>query len=133
MGDWGMKITRDGADVTSTDDRDYVLSSKYKTLKSKARATTVLTRLANQYTATKVIAHGLGYAPIILAMAEMNPGKWYSITGFGYAIIDADPGSAYQIGTKTDSTNITFSMYSVKSYGVDMNYNITYYTIIDER
>ena len=132
MADYGIKITRTGAGIASTDLRDYVLHSGYKTLKAKARATTTMTLLAGAFTATKNIAHGLGYAPMFHIMAEMNPSKWYEIRGFKTITIDSSPANQFQMFVQSDATNLTINLVSTLSFGADQTYNITYYIIIDE-
>lgn len=132
MADYGIKITRTGADVSSTDLRDYVLHSGYKTLKAKARATTTMTLPAGTTTITKTIAHGLGYAPMFHIMGEMNSGKWYALHTIQAITIDSAPTFAFLISVDTDATNLSIILNSGTTFGTDQVFNITYYIIIDE-
>lgn len=125
-------ISRPGVDVSSTDPRDFVLHSDYPTFKAKQRATTTITLLAGNFSVTKLIGHGLAYAPLCMAMAEMNPGKWYNINSMTNIGIDSDPGFAYNMIVATDSADIQFVLQSGVSFGTNKTYNISYYTIIDQ-
>lgn len=133
MGDYGGKITRAGVSVTSTDLRDYVLHSKYKSFKSKARATDTIVLNSGTSSATKTIAHGLGYSPLFFVAAEMNTDKWYNLHAIQTIPIDSDPGFSYAISAYTNATNLVISMSCPgKTFGTNQTYNITYFIIIDE-
>jgi len=132
MGNYGIKVTKEGASVASTDVRDYIIHSKYKNLKSKVLATDTIVLTAGQLTATKNIAHGLGYAPFFFVAAEMNPDKWYNLHAIQTIPIDSDPTYAYAISAYSDGTNLTISLMSGKTFASNQTFNISYYIIIDE-
>jgi len=133
MGDYGLKITRTGVATTSTDPRDYVLWSKYKSLKSQARVTTTLVLIAGTSSITKTIPHDLGYSPLFFVAAEMNSNKWYNLHAIQTIPIDSSPGFAYAISSYTNSTNLVISMSCPgKTFATNQTYNITYFIIIDE-
>ena len=133
MGDYGIKIARTGADITSTDLRDFVLHSKYKSFKSQARATSTITLPAGSTSVSKTIAHGLGYTPFFFIAAEMNTDKWYNLEGVQTVPIDSSPGNSYQVSVYADATNLNINIGSgAVTFGSDQTYNLTYFVIIDE-
>lgn len=72
MGDWGFKISQEGFDVKTCDDKDLVMSSKFNMLKTKATGV--------QATAGAV-AHGLGYIPIFFTTHPFATAGRYSLLG----------------------------------------------------
>lgn len=100
MGDYGIKISKEGFDVKTAADKDLVLTSKLDTIKI---AKTIATQ-HNQSGASETlsIAHGLGYSPGYLFYVK-NPeetSRWYGVVG-------ESPVNAYRhwdLGT--DATNL---------------------------
>jgi hypothetical protein len=132
MGDWGIKISREGIDTSSTDPKDMVLHSGYKTLKAQARATTTAVLLTGNTTVTKSIAHGLGYAPYFWISVELNSGKWYTIGSIQFLDSDSAPGNYFTVRASSDATNINLTIDTVSAYGSNQTYNVTYYAIVDQ-
>jgi hypothetical protein len=138
MTDYGMKIARDGCSIDSNDLRDFVIHSKYKTFKANERVTTTLTLPANTLSATKTIAHNLGYKPFFFANAEFNSGKWYSIHAINSIVIDENTNYAYLPTAYVDNTNLYITITRPTIYigsnpfTVDRTYNISYYIVIDD-
>jgi hypothetical protein len=56
MADYGFKISQDGFDVKTCDDKDLVMSSKFNMLKTAATGIT-----------SGAVAHGLAYIPIFFS------------------------------------------------------------------
>jgi hypothetical protein len=71
MGDFGIKITKEGKDVSSTDPNDYILRTKQKTLSIKKRGTTTVSTTVGEYGepigGTVTVAHSFGYVPQFVA------------------------------------------------------------------
>jgi hypothetical protein len=61
MTDWGIKITKPGASVSSSDPRDILMSSKYPMLKFHDIVDTTVTINAGQTTGSVTIPHSLWY------------------------------------------------------------------------
>lgn len=64
--DWGLKVTLDGKDITSTDPRDYALWSKFKAMmriQSSGGGTAAIDSSGAGAVTTVTINHNLGYAP----------------------------------------------------------------------
>jgi hypothetical protein len=133
-----FKLTRPGADITSTDGRDFVIDSDYKNLKAKDIQTT--SQSLSGATVTKKIAHGLGYAPKYVVYVEIdegtNSGKWFDATS-GVFVVLTDPdyeGSAVRIQTYSDATYLGIWMQSYIPAGSPAyTVNIKYVIIIDPK
>ena len=89
MADYGIKVTRDGYDIDSTEPRDYLLNSSYSSVKIVATGSGTLT--VNAWSTNSVsINHGLSFVPLVLFFCELSPGsgKWFS------GAVRLDPGDA---------------------------------------
>ncbi len=78
MGDFGMKVAKIGADIDSTDPRDYHFHSGINMLKifKEAFGTKSIT---TGVVGTVDVTHNLGYKPIILSyFKHPSDGHWYS-------------------------------------------------------
>jgi hypothetical protein len=129
MADIGFKVMRDGASVTSTDLRDYVIHSKYKNPKVLPIGTQAITTDASgNFVFT--LAHGLGYAPMHMVQLKVA-GKWYDVTSFG-AIFDTVSGNGSYVWSFTDATNLY--VYSAFGYWPSVqSWTLKYLLIIDQR
>jgi hypothetical protein len=137
MGNYGIKITKDGYDITSTEPRDYVLNSAYTTVKLQTQYTGTLTISAGSAT-TLSIEHGLSFAPMFMFYTELNPasGKWFfgQIANVGGGNTDAGDceigstldGSSNITGTYADETYIKLQ---IANYGVSSK-NVKYRIIV---
>lgn len=77
-----LKILKTGeTDIESTDIWRFCMHSDYPTQKIYASGQTTLTIPAGSDTGTKTIAHGLGYAPIVMAMFETDNSRYVKVTG----------------------------------------------------
>lgn len=63
--DYGFRISKDGSDVKTCDDKDCVLTSKYNTLKGSLVGSGAINNLANGASTIITIAHNLGYVPFV--------------------------------------------------------------------
>lgn len=131
MADWGLKVSREGAETSSTDPRDHVLNSSYKTFKVQERQTTTLLLPNGGGMKIKTIPHSLGYAPFFFVMAEVNTGKWYNVTTLQSVQSDLAPGNAIYIGANADATNLYVDVVSYPNFGADFTLNISYYLAVD--
>jgi len=82
MADWGLKISQDAKDVSSTEPRDYVFNSKYgsvKVVKEPSNKTYETITISAASSGTVSIAHGLPFVPIVMLFTELKPGSghWY--------------------------------------------------------
>lgn len=126
--DYGVKITRQGKDVSSTDLRDFVLHSGYKNLKAQTLATTTITMGSGNFSVEQSISHNLGYAPMYLAMVELEPNKWYNVG----SQIEISDGSATLAYSYTDATNLYIGIQSAQ-VNSNKTFNAAYYIIVDPR
>jgi hypothetical protein len=72
MGNWGIKVSQDGFDVKTCDDKDLVMSSKFELLRTKATGTVLV---------TTDIPHGLSYIPIFFTNKPFITAGHYSLIG----------------------------------------------------
>ena len=61
MADWGFKVSREGYDVKTCNDKDLVMSSSFNLLKTKATGI-----------ASGTVAHGLSYIPIFFTTRKIT-------------------------------------------------------------
>lgn len=64
MGDYGFRISKEGTDVKTGDDKDMVVTSKYSLLKGSLSGTSSGTATNGTTTTFTVVTHNLGYIPI---------------------------------------------------------------------
>ena len=74
MGDFGIKVTLPGTDVSSTEPRDYVFNSAYTTVKIVSEGSGTLS-VPSPGTSFATITHNLGYKPLIIPYFESVPGS----------------------------------------------------------
>jgi hypothetical protein len=70
MGDWGIKVTKTGKGVTSTDLRDLLMHSNYSMFKYHLDTTTTMTINAADTSKTVTVPHNLGYVPAFLVYSN---------------------------------------------------------------
>lgn len=90
MADWGFKISREGFDVKTCDDKDLVMSSEFNMLKTKMTGT-----VGDTYE----VAHGLAYVPIYFTSTDFGGGK-HSLIG------EVDGAAHISLDTGCDATNL---------------------------
>jgi len=115
MANYGVKVTIDNKDISSTEPRDYVFNSAYgsvKVAKEPANKTHETIDVSAGGTATATIAHGLSFVPLVMLFTELKPGSGHWYQG---GINVADPtdisGAVTLDGTSdsltyVDSTNV---------------------------
>jgi hypothetical protein len=82
MGNWGIKVTKDGKGVSSTTPEDYIFNSLYgsvKTAQEPPNKEYQTVDVPAGGSATVTITHNLGFPPLVLLFSELNPGsgRWY--------------------------------------------------------
>ena len=97
--DYGMKISQDGYDVKTADDKNLILTSKFNSLKIAQEASTTLL-VASGATTTKTIPHSLGYAPSHLVLV-----KSFAYGGTSYWITDGSLGQVPIVDPNGNNTN----------------------------
>ena len=114
MGDYGIKVSKKGYDVDTANDQQLVITSKRNCLKVDEIATTTITTDGDG-DGTRTIAHGLSFAPVVIALLSYNSG-WYLMpalpTGTGVA--------NYYVNT----TNIVFRL---SGFSAVTEYDIYYF------
>ena len=80
MGNYGISVTLPTKDVTSTNPRDFVMSSKYSAVKivQENFGTIVVPGKSGGFngTAGTIISHNLGFNPMVLIYTETQPNIW---------------------------------------------------------
>jgi hypothetical protein len=77
-----FKILKTGeTDIESTDIWRFCIHSDYPTQKVYAAGQTTLTVSSGSNSGIKTISHSLGYAPIVMAMFEIDGGKFVKVFG----------------------------------------------------
>lgn len=117
MSDYGIKISKSGAAISSSDFRDLILHSNYSMFKYHSDTSPTMTLNAGDTTKTVSFAHGLGYVPAFISYMNtdgaimMLPNRRTYYTGedehiFSYA----------------DSTNIYITWRSAVPYNQQIIY-----------
>lgn len=130
MADYGFKISITGEDVKTASKDKMVLTSENYTFKSFERATTTISLVAGNTSATRTIAHSLAYAPIVFAMIEDSDGNYWQINSITRITDSVETILAW---TESDSTNMYFKCGTIGGFfASNRTLNITYYKVIDE-
>ncbi len=117
MGDYGIKISLSGHDVTSSTPEQLAITSKYNSYKVKMGQSpahfgiyehTFSSNPGFGYTTLKTIAHGYSYTPSCFCLV-----KWYVDAYGGYRTntLPAQHGIPNQLSAKTDATNFYIMLY----------------------
>ena len=117
MGDYGFRISKDGQDVKTASDLDCVITSKYANLKGSLSGTVALSKTGD-YQRKTLVAHNLGYIPMVQVFMEgqYGAGVWEQLQIAGVSV-------------EADSTNIYIYFW----YGVaNGDYNFKYFIFIDK-
>lgn len=117
---YGVKISRDGHDVSTATADDLFFTSKYNNLKFAEGATTTITTHPSTGDGTRTIAHGLSFIPIVVPLIEDTDSAWYMAP----AQLTSGGGGAAQFGFTVDATNIIFG---ISDGATSTTYNIRYY------
>ena len=133
--DHGLKISRDGKDISSTEPRDFVFNSKFgsvKVVSEPTNKTAPTITINNGATGTASITHGLDFVPMVMLFTELKPGSghwyqggmpWPDPTDLSGAVTpDATPDSL----TYVDDTYIKFAWYN----GTGSQKTVSYYYFI---
>lgn len=111
MGDWGIKVTKTGKGVSSTDLRDLLMHSNYAMFKYHIDTTTSMIINAGDTSKTITIAHNLGYVPAF--MVYSNDSTYTTLLPQRRSFFT---GEDEHIFATADSTNIYIKWRSVVPY-----------------
>ena len=111
MGDWGLKISKEGKDISSTEPRDFVFDSNNDQANGMIvfRGSGTVT-IAGSGSTQKTLVHSLGYIPIVMLYCELTPGSgnWVfgnDVYGNWETALQNGPSQTY-----VDSTNFKFQL-----------------------
>jgi len=129
MADYGFRISYDGYDVKTCDDKNCVVTSKYSNLKgSISGGGTATTQNGSDTTVT--IAHNLGYIPMARVIITFDS-DWYFNTPYIWATASVDEN----VNHWTDSTNLYIYYYYwfyAEDEGIDVSINYKYFIFLDK-
>lgn len=118
MSDYGFRISRNGVDVKTGDDKDMVVNSKYANLKGTLSGSGSVEVARDSADHTVTIAHNLGYIPIVQAF-------WNDYDEFHFLNTEYYPLPFYRLGVgeeinfrvKADATNI-YLIFKINDFDV---------------
>lgn len=114
MGNYGIKASKVGVDVSTADDQELIITSKRNCLKlDEIATTTVVTDGSGN--GTRTIAHGLSFEPVVIPLLEYSS-NWYLMPA-----LPTGGGTAYYY---VNATNIVFIL---SLFSADTTYNIYYF------
>lgn len=117
---YGLKISKDGHDVSTATADDLFFTSKRNNLKVAEVATTTITTDAFAGDGTRTIAHGLSFIPVVIPLIQDTDTAWYMAP----AQLTSGGGGAAQFGFTVDATNIIFG---ISDGDTNATYNVRYY------
>jgi hypothetical protein len=120
MGDWGIKVSKSGSGVSSSDLRDLLMHSNYSMFKYHLDTTTSMTINGGDTSKTVTVAHNLGYVPAFLAY--FSDGTYNTLLPNRRSYMTGEDEHIY---ATADSTNIYIKW---KSY---IPYNYIVYPVSD--
>lgn len=122
MGDYGIKISKDGIDVLTGDIDDMVLHSEHYGIKIAAQGTANISVTSGSGGSTTV-SHGRSNVPAFLAFCKMTGSKVFPPSAWNYE------GNYEQFIASSDSSNLNFSV----DANASSNYTaVVYYYILVE-
>ena len=127
MGDYGIKVAKEGKSVFSTDPRDYNLWSKYKVLKVDMSGGGTID-VAENDSEIVTINHNLGYNPLVLfywGIASNNDKK------IARTVIGVSTDGAWFQNDATDKDNVYITFYAMTPGG-NKTFDYYYYLLYDE-
>jgi len=106
MGDYGISVALPTKSITSTEPRDYVMSSKYTSVKilQETFGTVVV---AAGGTTVGTVTHNLGFCPLSLIYTETQPNVWQM--GFPYMGVAGISPDLVSSQTYVGTSNIIIS------------------------
>jgi len=105
MADYGLKITRDGYDITSTDPRNYVFSSAFNTTAIALQGTSQQTGDVTD-SLTFTITHGLSFIPFALVYIKSSYYDFWQWCPTMDAGVSGNADVVYANNIRVDSTNL---------------------------
>lgn len=79
MGDFGIKIAKEGKNILSTNVDDYIFWTKYKPLMFLEKRTDTITLLHGEVSGSTSISHGYDFSPFCMAYILSGGNAIYSI------------------------------------------------------
>lgn len=108
MGDYGLKVSKDGQDVKTAADKNLTYSSKFDSLKAKTIDTKQITLPAASASVSGTIAHGLGYTPAYFVLVQLSSGVYVPLRYVNlFGELDARVAT---VVVSADTTNITITI-----------------------
>jgi len=132
MGDYGIRISKEGNDVKTCADKDCVITSKYPTLKGTLSGLGSISGLASGGSTVITINHSLGYIPFVKAL--LNPTNSIDFGNVYYQLpiwIDDVEDHLYSRVYAT-ATQIKIYVEQWNAHGNTRNYNYKYFIFIDK-
>ena len=113
--DFGIKVSKEGYEVSTTGDANLIMNSAYNMFKIVATGTATLT-LPNPTVAwtsyTTTVTHNLGFEPVHTVFVKAQPSLGSELFSSPRTVQDGSGAVAQQIGQVCTSTTITFNFAS---------------------
>jgi hypothetical protein len=147
-GDIVFKVAQPGFDVKTASDDELAFSSQFNTLKIFQTGVTQISKSANSSGATSVIAHNLGYRPIVFAFTDtqnalFGAGNMLPVVNYN-KLIGATAGACAELTNAAlvygvGLNDVTFSFdtpswgaaWPATAYHSAYTANIKYYIMVD--
>lgn len=131
----GIKVARDGIDVTTATNDQIIMSSEFNLLKIAETGTVTITRNANSAIASQVVNHNLGTIPVVLGFVEDQgiPGQ---VTPLPLVNISAANGA---VDLKVDIEDITTTKFDATVtvpanagfFNITQTFVVRYYVFVE--
>lgn len=124
MEDYGIKISKDGKSIESTDPADYIFWSKYHSRTILIQGSTTIL-CANNATTKLTITHNLGYIPQVALFSDTSGGYNMKIPWELFNPVTGYDESVRIVNMFTDRIEINFNRFITgASYTYTVNYLI---------
>ncbi len=129
MGDYGIRVSKEGVDVKTGADKDMILTSKKSLLKGHLEGSGTVA-VTSGVVKTITIPHNLGYIPMAQCYIRddsVGTGHWYMTP------MSAGGGAEYlDVYSKSDSNNIYIIIDWWRSSGGTLDYTYKYFIYLDK-
>ena len=123
MGNFGLRISKDGVDVKTGADKDMIISSKYSLLKGSLSGTTIGTAINATTTTITIVSHNLGYIPMFQVFLKYS-------TENNYRLIPVQTEIEFSVLAYSDNNTLFVKIYN--NTGANKAVTFKYFIFIDK-
>jgi len=126
----GIKVSKEGYDISSTSPDDFILNSEYGSVKIYREGSGTLTISSGTNHHTLTISHQLGFVPMCMIYTELTPGSGRWFMGCTFSPLETfylNPDANY---TYVDGSVLSISYWHFGGGNLSSNQTISYHYYI---